>query len=61
MADPVLPKSSRRWLRLSVRGLIVLVLILGGGLGWVIRAARIQRDAVEDIERQGAGGVYEWH
>ena len=27
----------RRYLRLSVRGLIVLVLVIGGGLGWMVR------------------------
>jgi uncharacterized protein YjbI with pentapeptide repeats len=40
----------RRYLRFSVRGLIVVVLVVGGWLGWVVRDARIQRDAVAAIE-----------
>ena len=27
----------RRFLRFSVRGLIVLVLVIGAGLGWIVR------------------------
>ena len=27
-------------------GLIVAVLLIGGGLGWIVRSAHIQRDAV---------------
>ncbi len=44
---------SRRWrrfLRFSVRGLIVVVLLLGGWLGWIVRSARVQRDAVAAIK-----------
>ena len=41
----------RRFLRLSVRGLIVLVLVIGAGLGWLVRSAHIQRDAVAAITR----------
>ena len=43
----------RRFLRFSVRGLIVLVLVIGGWFGWVVRSARIQREAVaSDQERR---------
>jgi len=38
---------------LSVRGLTILVLVLGAGLAWVIRTARMQRDAVTAILRLG--------
>jgi hypothetical protein len=31
----------RRYVRFSVRGLIVLVLVVGFGLGWIVRIARI--------------------
>ena len=37
----------------SVRGLIVAVLVIGIWLGWLVRGARIQRDAVAAIERGG--------
>src|SRR5215213_10651885 len=58
------PRSVRWWcrlpVRLSVRVLMVLVLILGCGLGWVVHRAHIQRDAVAAIERAGGGVMYEW-
>jgi hypothetical protein len=60
MPDQSLPKSRWPRLRLSVRALMILVLLLGGGLGWIERSARIQRDAVAAIERTGAGDVYDW-
>jgi hypothetical protein len=60
MPDQSLPKCSRQWPRLSVRGLIVLVLVIGAGLGWVVRSARIQREAVAAIEKVGGGVIYDW-
>jgi Leucine-rich repeat (LRR) protein len=50
----------RRLLRLSVRGLIVLVLITGAGLGWIFRSARIQREAVASLDRVGCIVLYDW-
>jgi internalin A len=52
----------RRSLRFSVRGLIVIVLVIGAGLGWLVRSARIQREAVATIERAGGRVRYdsEW-
>ena len=52
----------RRWrprLRLSVRGLMVLVLVLGGGFGWVVHRARVQREAVAAIKRAGGEVSYD--
>jgi hypothetical protein len=43
----------RRYARFSVRGLIVLVLLVGGGLGWMVRSARDQRGDVKAIEAAG--------
>jgi Leucine-rich repeat (LRR) protein len=51
-------RSWRRYLRLSMRGIFVVVLLFGGWLGWVARGARIQREAVAAIKR--AGGVLEY-
>ena len=50
----------RRYLRFSVRGLIVLVLVIGLGLGWIVRSVRIQREAVASITRAGGSLEYEW-
>jgi hypothetical protein len=49
----------RRHLRFSVRGLIVLVLVTGGWLGWVARGARIQREAVSAARLMMAFGTIE--
>ncbi len=51
-AGPV-SRPWRRFQRFSVRGLIVFVIVIGGGLGWLVRSARIQREAVAAIERNG--------
>ena len=50
---PAPPARSRSRIRLSARGLTILVLVLGAGLAWVIRPARMQRDAVTAIQRLG--------
>ncbi len=50
----------RRYLRFSVRGLIVLVLVIGAGLGWVVRSARMQREAVAAIKDAGGIAFYNW-
>ena len=49
-----------RYLRFSVRGLMLVVLAAGGCLGWWLHLARVQRQAVAAI--QAAGGLirYEW-
>ena len=58
-AGPV-SRPWRRYLRFSVRGLIVVVLVIGGGLGWIVRQAHVQRDAVAAIEKSGGGVSYHW-
>ncbi len=58
-AEPV-SRPWRRFLRLSVRGLIVLVLVIGAWLGWLVRSARIQREAVVAIEDAGGAVSYDW-
>jgi hypothetical protein len=52
--------SWRRLLRFSVRGLLALVLVIGAGLGWIVRSARIQREAVAAIVRDGGWVLYDW-
>lgn len=53
------PKTARRWLRLSVRGLLLLVLASGGGLGWFELRARSQRESVAAIKAAGARVEYD--
>jgi hypothetical protein len=43
-----------------MRGLIVLVLVIGGGLGWVVREAHMQRDAVAAVVKAGGTVLYDW-
>jgi hypothetical protein len=49
-----------RYLRLSLRALIVSVLIIGGLLGWMVHRARVQRDAVAAIQQAGGSVLYDW-
>ncbi len=42
-----------------MRTLIVLVLVIGAGLGWIVRSARIQREAVAAIHN--AGGYVDYN
>jgi internalin A len=53
------PSKHRFRIRLSVRGLTILTLVLGAGLGWIIRPARMQRNAVRAIERLGGNVTYD--
>jgi hypothetical protein len=50
----------QRSLRFSVRGLIVLVSVIGAWLGWLVRSARIQREAVAVIRSAGGSVSYDW-
>ena len=42
MAADLKSCRSRRYLRFGLRGLILIVLVLGSGLGWWVRSVRIQ-------------------
>jgi len=59
MPEEPVSRPRPRLLRFSVRGLIVVVLAIGAVLGWVVRSAQIQRDAVAAIEKAGGHVVYE--
>ena len=63
MLGQALPNARRRSFRLSVRALIVLVLAVGAGLGWVRRIlpqARHQQKAVKALQAAGADVWYDW-
>ncbi len=61
MTDQAKPVSRpwRRFLRFSVRGMIVLVIVIAGCLGWIVRSARIQRQAVAAIRKMNGQVGYE--
>jgi Leucine-rich repeat (LRR) protein len=59
LADPI-PRSWRLRLRLSVRTLMLVVLLLGGSLGWIVYRARLERDAEEAVARVGGHIQYDW-
>jgi hypothetical protein len=44
----------------SIRALVALVLAIGGGLGWFVHRAQVQRDAVAAILRAGGRVSYDW-
>ena len=50
----------RRFLCFSTRGMIVLVLLVSAGLGWLVRSARIPREAVAAITEAGGTIEYDW-
>lgn len=62
MTDEPQPKLRwwQRYLRISMRGLIVLVLVIGGGMGWIVRSARDQLAAVKAIQAAGGNISYQW-
>ncbi len=49
-----------RFLRFSVCGLMVSALVVGAGMGWLVRSARIQREAVAAIESAQGCVTYDW-
>ena len=58
--DKRIGKAWQRYVRISLRALIVLVLVIGSALGWIINRAKVQRDAVAVIERAGGSVKYHW-
>ena len=50
----------RKYLRLSVRAMIALILLLALGFGWIANRAGVQREAVAAIERAGGKVWYQW-
>jgi hypothetical protein len=43
-----------------MRGAIIAVLLIGGWMGWVVRTARIQQEAVAAIREAGGQVMYDW-
>jgi hypothetical protein len=53
-------RLSRRYLWFGVRGLSILVLVLGFLLAWIFHLAQIQREAVAAIENDRGTVLYDW-
>jgi hypothetical protein len=54
------PSRWRRCLRVSVSGLMSIVLLIGGGTGWLVRRAHTQRNAVAAIQAAGGQVIYDF-
>jgi hypothetical protein len=59
MSEPPAEKRRRRR-GLSLRVLMAAVLVIGGGLGWLNYRARVQRQAVAEIQANGGKVLYDW-
>ena len=60
MSDSHPPPHRRRWLRVSVRSLMILVLVLGGVAGWVANTVRTQREAIALIKAAGGQITFDY-
>ncbi len=58
MSEPT--KRRRRWFSLSLRGLMLLILVIGIPMGWKARRASLQRRAVAKIRRLSGAVDYDW-
>ena len=59
MATPPV-KPRHRFFRFSLRGLLVLILVVAIALAWAIRKAREQGNAVAALEKVGCQIEYDW-
>ena len=53
-------QTRRRLVHVSLRSLLVLVLVIGGCLGWIVHSAHVQRDAVAAIRKLEGTVRYDW-
>jgi hypothetical protein len=61
METPITPRPVRRLrFRLSIRMLMISVLVIGGGFGWVVHRAMVQRVAVGAVLKAGGSVYYDW-
>jgi internalin A len=50
----------RSRLRLTLGGMMLIVLLIGGWLGWMVHRAKVQREAVAAIVKAGGNVLYDW-
>jgi internalin A len=58
--DPDNKPKGRRWKTISLRGLLLLVLVIAVWLGWIVQKARQQREAVAALQKLGGFVHYDW-
>lgn len=54
------PKRKRRWLRYSIRTLLIVVTIFCVALGYWVNRANRQRDVVKWVEENGGSVTYDF-
>jgi Leucine Rich repeat len=59
MSEGPASRRPRKYLRFSMRSLLVLVLLIGGFMGWYVRSVRLQRSAVAAITSSGGTVEYD--
>jgi hypothetical protein len=59
-SDNSVPSPRRSRLALSLRAMMVVILLIGGGLGWFLVRVRTQRDAAAAVKRAGGSISYDW-
>src|SRR5262249_1849038 len=60
MGEQPSPATRRRRLRFSVRALVIVVLCLGAGVGWIVHSARVQHRSVDAIQRIAGSALHDW-
>jgi internalin A len=60
MPDGTKINTRRRWLRISIRALMALILIIACALGWIVSRARVQRNAVAAVKKAGGTVWYDF-
>ena len=58
--NPAPPPARRRWLNLSLRGLMVLVVLIAVPVGWVARTIQTQRQAVAAVKAAGGQVTFDY-
>ena len=54
------PKPARRWLRFSLRSMLLLVVVIAIPMGWKVNRARNQRVVVAELQTMHAEIVYDY-
>jgi hypothetical protein len=53
-------QPSSRWKTISLRGLLLVILVIASWLGWIVNKARQQRETVAALQKIGGFVHYDW-